>query len=75
MPKRKNKSKESNYVYIYRILTQHCYTFRSSSHYGKLLKETVFKEASIFLNEIRNTRINNGFSDHIIGNMYENKFS
>ena len=70
-PDRKNKSKHTNYVLIYRILVRHCYTFRTPKHYGQLLKKEAFEEVSIFLNEIRNNRIANGFSDSIIWNMDE----
>ena len=56
---------------IYRILIKHCYTFRTKSHYGQLLKKEAFKDASLFLNEIRNNRINNGINSSIIGNMDE----
>lgn len=70
-PDRKNKSKHTNYVLIYRILTRHCYTFRTPTHYGQLLKKEAFIDTSLFLNEIRNIRLNNGICDSILGNMDE----
>lgn len=68
---RKNVSKHTNYILIYKILARHCNSFRTPTHYGQLLKKEEFTETSIFLNEIRNTRINNGFPDFTIENMDE----
>lgn len=70
-PERKKYSQNTNYALIYRILIRHSYTFRTKSHYGQLLKKEAFKDASLFLNEIRNNRINNGINSSIIGNMDE----
>lgn len=47
-PERKNLSKETNYVYIYRILVRHCYTFRIPSHYGQTLKKVLFLKPLYF---------------------------
>ena len=60
-PERKNISKETNYVYIYRVLVRHCYTFRTPSHYGQTLKKSAFIDASLFLNEIKQNRITGTF--------------
>lgn len=47
-PERKKYSQNTNYALIYRILIRHCYTFRTKSHYGQLLKKEAFKDASLF---------------------------
>lgn len=52
-------------------MIRHCYTFRTKTHYGQLLKKESFKEAYLFINEIRSNRLNNGISNCIIGNMDE----
>ena len=60
-PERKSIPKETNYVYIYRVLVRHCYTFRTPSHYGQTLKKSAFIDASLFLNEIKQNRITGTF--------------
>ena len=69
MPDRKIKSKHTNLVLIHRILTRHCYAFWTPKHYEQLLKKEEFRDTSLFLDEIRNYRLDNRYIDSIIGNI------
>ena len=70
-PERKEKSISANVKYIYRFLLRNGFTFRTKTHFGQILKDDCFKQASLFLNEVREIRSKNGINSSIIANMDE----
>jgi len=60
---------KTNYEYIYKFLKRTGYTFRNKTHYGQLLPDNCFHMASLFLNEVRNLRIEYDFNNASIGNL------
>ena len=57
-------------IYI-RFLLRNGYSFRTKTHFGQILKDDCFKQASLFLNEVKTIRLNNGINSSIITNMDE----
>ena len=57
-------------IYI-RFLLRNGYSFRTKTHFEQILKDDCFKQASLFLNEVKSIRLNNGINSSIITNMDE----
>jgi hypothetical protein len=70
-PKRKNLSIKSNQKFINGFLKINFYFYRTKTHVGQILSKNCFTQASLFLNEILDKRLNFKFANHIIGNMDE----
>lgn len=70
-PERKSKSIKANQQFIYRFMLRNNYSFRTYTHIGQSLPKNCFTLASIFLNNVWDKRISNGFYDAIIGNCDE----
>lgn len=68
---RKLESIKTNQQLIYRILSRNGYLFRRKTHVGQLLSKDYFLKASLFLNEVWDKRIQNGYYDAVIANMDE----
>ena len=70
-PERKQKSIKTNQQLIFRILSRNGYSFRRKTHVGQLLSKDCFLKALLFLNEVWDKRIENGYYDAVIANMDE----
>ena len=69
--KERKKSIHANVKYNYRFLLRNGYTSRTKTHFGRILKDDCFKQASLFLNEVKAIRLKNGINTSIIENMDE----
>ena len=71
VPERKELSIKTNQMFIYRLLRRNGYSFRTKTHIGQKLSENCFIQASLFLNECLNKRLEYNFWDAVIGNFDE----
>ena len=69
-PFRKDLPLKTNYQYIYKFSKRNGYTFRSKTHYEQLLPDNCF-HAALFLNEVRNLRMEYPFNNASIVNLDE----